>query len=128
LGLPVGLAQYHLGILIKAGLVSFIRDDRYKRFFPPKKFSHKEMLTISILWHQTARRILKALLREKQLAHRELACEVSITSQGLTWQMKRLGKTDFIMQTKKGLRTIYSIDESSAPLLVQYLTIVGEKP
>jgi predicted transcriptional regulator len=128
LSLPVGLAQYHLGVLVKSGLVSFIRDGRYKRFFLSKKFSRKQMLTISLLRHETAKRILEALLRKKQLAHGELAGEVSITSQALTWQMKRLGKTEFITQANEGLRTIYSIDEASAPLLMQYLTLVKEKP
>jgi len=128
LSLPVGLAQYHLGVLIKSGLVSFIRDGRYKRFFLSKKFSRKQMLTISLLRHETAKRILQALLNKKQMSHGELAGEVSITSQALTWQMKRLGKTEFIMQANEGLRTIYSIDEASAPLLMQYLALVKEEP
>jgi DNA-binding transcriptional ArsR family regulator len=128
LSLSVGLAQYHLGVLIKAGLVSFIRDGRYKRFFPSKKFSKKEMLTISLLRHKTAKRILEALLHKKQLSHGELACEVSITSQALTWHMKRLGKTEFVLQTSEGLRTIYSLDEKSTPMLMQYLALVEENP
>jgi predicted transcriptional regulator len=128
LSLPVGLAQYHLGVLVKAGLVSFIRDGRYKRFFLAKKFSKKEMLMISLLRHKTAKRIFEVLLNKKQLSHGELACEVSITSQALTWQMKRLGKTEFVMQAAEGLRTIYSLDEASAPLLMQYLTLVEENP
>jgi DNA-binding transcriptional ArsR family regulator len=128
LSLPVGLAQYHLGVLVKAGLVSFVRDGRYKRFFPSKKFSKKEMLTIALLRHETAKRILEALLNKKQLSHGELAGEVSITSQALTWQMKRLGKTEFILQATEGLKTIYSLDEASAPMLMQYLALVEEKP
>jgi DNA-binding transcriptional ArsR family regulator len=128
LSLPVGLAQYHLGVLVKSGLVSFIRDGRYKRFFPSKKFSRKDMLTISLLRHKTAKRILEALLGKKQLSHGELAREVSITSQALTWQMKRLGKTEFIMQTSEGLKTIYSLDENSTPTLRQYLALVEENP
>jgi len=128
LSLPVGLAQYHLGVLIKSGLVSFIRDGRYKRFFRSKKFSRKQMLTISLLRHETAKRILEALLNKKHLSHGELAGEVSITSQALTWQMKRLGKTEFITQANEGLRTIYSLDENSVPMLMQYLALVEEKP
>jgi predicted transcriptional regulator len=128
LSLPVGLAQYHLGVLVKSGLVSFIRDGRYKRFFRSKKFSRKQMLTISLLRHETAKRILEALLNKKQLSHGELACEVSITPQALTWQMKCLGKTEFILQASEGLRTIYSLDENSTPMLTQYLALVEEKP
>jgi DNA-binding transcriptional ArsR family regulator len=128
LSLPVGLAQYHLGVLVKAGIVSFFRDGRYKRFFQSKKFSRKEMLTISLLRHKTAKRILEALLHKKQLSHGELACEVSITSQALTWHMKRLEKTEFVLQTSEGLRTIYSLDENSTPMLMQYLALVEENP
>jgi hypothetical protein len=126
--IPVGLAQYHLGVLIKAGLVSFIRDGRYKRFFPAKKFSRKEMLTICLLRHKTARKIFEALLNKKQLSHGELAGEVSITSQALTWQMKRVGKTRFVLQTSEGLKTIYSLDENLTPALTRYLALVEEKP
>jgi predicted transcriptional regulator len=128
LSLPVGLAQYHLGVLVKSGLVSFIRDGRYKRFFQSKKFSRKQMLTISLLRHETAKRILETLLNKKQLSHGELAGEVSITSQALTWQMKRLRKTEFILQTNEGLRTIYSLDENSTQMLINYLALVEEKP
>jgi DNA-binding transcriptional ArsR family regulator len=128
LSLPVGLAQYHLGVLIKSGIVSFIRDGRYKRFFKSNKFSRKEMLTIALLRHKTAKRILEALLSKKHLSHGELACEVSITSQALTWQMKRLEKTKFVTRTNDNLRTIYSLDEKSTPFLVQYLTLIEETP
>jgi predicted transcriptional regulator len=127
LSLPVGLAQYHLGVLVKAGLVSFIRDGRYKRYFLSKKFSKKEMLTISLMRHQTARRILEVLMNRKQLSHGELAGEVSITSQALTWQMKSLKKTEFVLQANEGLKTIYSLDEASAPLLKKYTTLVEER-
>jgi DNA-binding transcriptional ArsR family regulator len=126
LSLPVGLAQYHLGVLIKSGIVSFIRDGKYKRFFLSKKFSRKEMLTICLLRHRTTRKILETLLRKRRLSHGELAREISITSQALTWQMKRVGKTAFVLQTAEGLRSVYSLDEASAPLLMQYLTLVEE--
>jgi predicted transcriptional regulator len=108
--------------------VSFIRDGRYKRFFPSKKFSRKEMLTISLLRHKTTRKILEVLLNKKQLSHGELACEVSITSQALTWQMKRLGKTTFVLQANEGFKTIYSLDENSTPMLMQYLALLEENP
>ena len=86
------------------------------------------MLTISLLRHETAKRILEALLHKKQLSHGELASEVSITSQALTWHMKRLGKTEFIMQANEGLRTIYSLDENSTPMLMHCLALVEEQP
>jgi predicted transcriptional regulator len=127
LSLPVGLAQYHLGVLIKAGLISFVRDGRYKRYFESKKFSRKDMIAISLLRHKTAKRIFEVLLNRKRMSHGELACQVSITSQALTWQMKCLRKMEFVLQANEGIKTIYSLDEASAPMLKKYMTLVEEK-
>ncbi len=122
--LPVGLAQYHLGILVKSGLVSFVRDGKYKRFFVSKKFSKKQIAAINMLRHKTAKRIFEVLLNKKQLSHGKLADELSISSQALTWQMKSLRNTKFVMQVNEGLKIVYSIDQSSMPLLETSMAIV----
>lgn len=123
--IPVGLAEYHLGVLIRSGLVSFAHDGRYKRFFVSKRFNKREMIAICLLRHKRAKQILEALLRKRQLSHGKLANEVCITSQALTWQMKTLGNTEFVLQVNEGLRTIYNIDSASEPQLRTYLAIVG---
>lgn len=125
LTLPVGLAQYHIGVLVKSGLVSFVRDGKYKRFFVSKKFSKKQIAAIIMLRHKTAKRIFETLLDKKQLSHGKLASEVSISSQALTWQMKSLKNTKFVLEVSEGLKTIYSIDQSSEHLLKSYLAIVN---
>lgn len=125
LTLPVGLAQYHLGVLIKSGLISFVRDGKYKRFFLSKKFSKKQIAAITMLRHKTAKRIFETLLNKKQLSHGKLASEVRISSQALTWQMKSLKTTEFVLEVNEGLKTIYSIDSSSEHLLKSYLAIVN---
>ena len=123
--LPVGLVQYYLNGLTKAGLVSFIRDGRYKRFFISKRFSNREMAAISLLRHKTIKKIVEVLLCKKQMSHGRLAYEVSITSQALTWQIKALRNTEFILHANEGLKTIYYLDEPSAPVLQKYLAIVN---
>jgi predicted transcriptional regulator len=125
LTIPVGLAQYHLGVLVKSGLVSFVRDGKYKRFFVSKKFSKKQVAAIAMLRHKTAKRIFQVLLKKKQLSHGKLASELSISSQALTWQMKSLKNTSFVLQVNDGLKTVYSIDESAQPLLETTLAIVN---
>ena len=122
--LPLGLAEYHLGILVRAGLVSFVRDGRYKRFFVSKRFSKREMMTICVLRHKTAKRIIEALLGKKELSHCKLADEVTISSQALSWQMKTLRDTRFVLQVNDGLKTLYSLNQTTEPLLVKYLAVV----
>ncbi len=123
--IPVGLAQYHLGVLVKSGLVSFVRDGKYKRFFVSKKFSKKQITAITVLRHKTAKRIFEVLLSKKQLSHGKLADELSISSQALTWQMKSLRNTKFVMQVNDGLKIVYSIDQSAMPLIETSLAMVN---
>jgi len=128
LGLSIGLAQFHLGVLKKAGLISFIRDGRYKRFFEPKKFSNKEMEIISLLRHDTTRSIIKTMLEGKKISHSELACQLSITSQGLTWHMNRLKKDGVVQESKDGMKVIYSLEDAYAPMLTDIINLIEQSP
>ncbi len=127
LGLSIGLAQFHLGVLKKAGLISFIRDGRYKRYFESKKFSLKEMVMISLLRHQTVKSILKNILANKEMSHCQLASQLSITSQGLTWQMNRLKKAGVVQISKDGMKVLYSLEEDHAPILYEALDLVEQR-
>ncbi len=122
--LPIGLVQYHLGVLVKSGLVSYIRDGRYKRFFTAQKYSINQIKTISVLRHKTARKIVEALLIKKELSHGKLAYEVSISSPALTWQMKSLRNIGFLVHDNFGLRKFYSLSESSIPQLRMCLSLI----
>jgi predicted transcriptional regulator len=113
-------------VLKKAGLISFIRDGRYKRYFESKKFSLKEMGIISLLRHQTARGILKSILANKEMSHCQLASQLSITSQGLTWQMNRLKKAGVVQISRDGMRVLYSLEEGKAPILHGVLDLVKQ--
>jgi DNA-binding transcriptional ArsR family regulator len=82
LGIAIGTAEFHLGVLKRAGLVSFVRDGKYKRFFVSKKYSIKEMNLISLLRHDNTRKIIKKIVSEEIVPHKKLATYLSITSQG----------------------------------------------
>jgi DNA-binding transcriptional ArsR family regulator len=124
LGLSIGLAQFHLGVLTKAGLVSAIRDGKYKRFFTAKRFSKKQMRIIAVLRHKSEGSILKTLLEKTQVSHSELTNELSITSQGLTWNMNRLEKTHLITESKDGKRLLYSLDQGNVSLLTEMAHLI----
>jgi hypothetical protein len=126
--LPVGLAEYHLGVLVRVGLVSFVRDGRYKRFFVSRHYSKSEMALICLLRHGTVKRIFMVLLRKKELSHCRLAEEVAITSQGLTWQMKTLKSTKYLLQVNVGTKTVYSLNENSTVTLTKGLALVEQHP
>jgi len=124
LGISIGVAEFHLGILKKAGLISFFRDGRYKRFFESKKFSQKKIELISLLRHDTAKSILKTMLDEKQVSHSELAYQLSITSQGLTWQMNQLKKEGIIQENRENTKVTYSLEDAYMPLLTELVNLI----
>lgn len=124
LNLSIGVAQYHLGLLTKAGLLSIFRDGRYKRYFKSNKFTKREMSIISLLRHQTVERIFSILLKRQRASHNELASKLSISSQALTWQINRLQKVGFLQRTKNGSKTVYFLDEANASTLKQCINFL----
>jgi DNA-binding transcriptional ArsR family regulator len=122
--IAIGTAEFHLGVLKKAGLISFVRDGKYKRFFATKKFSAREMKLISLLRHKTTRKILKALSDEKTVSHGKLASNLYITSQGLTWQMNRLKGEGIVQGSCTSTQVTYSLNEVYVQTLLGLLYII----
>lgn len=123
LGIAIGTAEFHLGVLRKAGLISFFRDSKYKRFFVSKAFLNQDIKLISLLRHKTAREIIKKLALEKETSHGILASYLSITSQGLTWQMNRLKKEGIVEQKIEGIKVSYSLNQTYLQALPELLNI-----
>jgi len=117
----VGLAEYHLGVLVKSGLLSFTRDGRYKRFFVAKQYSLRERAMICVLRRKTTKRIFTALLHKKEFSHCRLAQEVKVTSQALTWQMKPLKTSKYILGVSSGTKTYYRLNPTHAATLTRCL-------
>lgn len=125
--LSIGVVQFHLAILQKAGFISTIRKGKYKRFFAAGKFTLKQMETIATLRLNTVKNILKALLEGKRVSHRELAAQLCISSQGLTWQMNRLRETGIIQENRNSLNVTYTIEKTHVPVVTQAMTLLELK-
>jgi DNA-binding transcriptional ArsR family regulator len=123
LSIAIGAAEFHLGVLRKAGLISFVKDGKYKRFFASKTFSTRDMKLISLLRHETVREILKKLSSEKTISHSALASCLSMTSQGLTWQMNRLKEEGVIEEKIEGIKVTYSINQTILQNLPELILI-----
>ena len=126
LSIAIGTAEFHLGVLKKAGLISFVQDGKYKRFFTSKKFSVKEMKLISLLRHETIKKIIKKIMAEKAVPHSKLASHLCITSQGLTWQINRLRDEGIIKETNNGIKIKYSLNETYLQMMPELLCIIEQ--
>jgi predicted transcriptional regulator len=121
LNIPIGVAQYHLDILTKAGFISVYTDGMYKRYFQSKTFTEDNMKIISLLRHTTIQSILFLLSKSDQMTHKELASKIGITSQALTWQMNRLKKTGLINISQEGMSMKYSLNPEKATIIKRHV-------
>jgi len=124
LNLPIGVLQYHLGLLVDKGLLSSYHDGRYKRYFESKKFSETAMKVISLLRNGTSGKILAVLFAEPQTTHKDLAARLHISSQALSWQMHRLEEMGVVSRSLDGLTVRYSLTESVCSAISQYAPII----
>jgi DNA-binding transcriptional ArsR family regulator len=90
LGIPMGTVQYHTWMLAKNGEVEECRTGKYRRFFGAGRYTETERKVISLLRQGTAGKIVTLLSEEQPLAHMKLAEVLGLSSQALTWHMKRL--------------------------------------
>lgn len=124
LGLSIGVVQYHLDLLTSTGHLTSRRERRYKRYFESGRFSETDIEVISALRNGTARKIIAILLGEPAMRHADLASLLDISSQALTWQMKRL-KANGLIGVEAECRTIrYSVTEESLPTVKEFLDLV----
>ncbi len=84
-------------------------------------------MLICLLRHKTAKRVFSVLLTRKQLSHSRLAEEVAVTSQALTWQMKTLRNTEFIMEVSCGTKILYSLNPNKTAQITKTLTALGQQ-
>ncbi len=126
LGLSIGTVQFHIAILQKTGLITFIRQGKYKRFFTARNYTKKQMETIATLRLNTVKNILKTLLQGKHISHHQLAMHLSISSQGLTWQMNRLRETGLIQENRNGINVTYTIDQTQLTQLTKTITYIEQ--
>ena len=118
LELSVGVVQYHLQVLTRAGLLSSYSEKKYRRYFQSKRFAEKEMQMISLLRRETAGRVL-ALLAGNPVSHKDLALRLGISSQALSWQMSRLENLNLVNVVKKQLTCEYTMKGSVLALAKQ---------
>jgi DNA-binding transcriptional ArsR family regulator len=125
LGLPVGVAQYHLALLANAGLLASYRDRRYKRYYEAGRFSQEEIEVISAMRCGTVREILRALLEGQPTPHCQLASTVEVTSQALTWQMKHLRASGLIEAETDSRKVTYTISGDYLPTVAKMMSVIS---
>ncbi len=124
LDLPIGVVQYHLNILTRAGLLQVYSDGQCRRYFEADTYGEADMQTISLLRHATARKILAALAQSSPMLHKSLAQKVGLSSQALSWQMNQLKQTGLIEAEQEGMSVNYSLNQANTASVKLLLNLV----
>jgi Uncharacterized protein conserved in archaea len=124
LSLSVGMVQYHTGILAGAGFLTVYSDGKMQRFFIARRYSNRKMRIISLLRHKTRGSILKIISQKQAVSHGELANELAISSQGLTWQMHNLKDEGVIQETNSSLKVTYCLNKTDIPIIEESIGLV----
>ena len=122
LGLSVGVVQYHLSVLERAGFITGYTDGQNKRYFEHSAFTQTDMKLISLVRHETTAKILTILAQNGSALHKDIARSVGISSQALTWQMNQLKKTGLINAEKADINIKYSLNDANAIKVILNLT------
>ena len=96
LALPMGVVQYHVWVLNRDGELDECRSGRYRRLFGATRYEEDERRMISLMRQGTAGKIVAALVDEGPIAHARLAALLGLSSQALSWQMRRLRATGVV--------------------------------
>ena len=90
LDFSMGVVQYHIWVLAKEGRVEDCRTGRFRRFFGAGAYQEIERTVISLLKQGTAGQILVLLSKGQPMTHSGLARLLGISSQALSWHVRRL--------------------------------------
>jgi predicted transcriptional regulator len=120
LGISMGTAQYHLDQLVKSNLIEFERDSKYKRFFLARKFSDFEKKLLCYLRKPTSKRIIAYALDDGGCSHQELADLIGISSQAITWHVKRLMSDNVLESYNLVNSTNYLVAEETRKALISF--------
>jgi predicted transcriptional regulator len=119
------VVQYHLSILTRAGLLSIYNDGQCRRYFEANAYAETDMKLVSLLRHDTTRKILVVLLQNGPILHKDLAHRLCVSSQALTWQMNQLKRTGLIEALKEEMSVKYALNEKGATALRLLLNLIG---
>lgn len=118
----MGVIQYHIYVLERAGIIKSQKDGRYRRFFLNGHEDGTERTAIvSLLKRPTTCKIIVYILEKQEISHAELAQLLGISSQAITWHIKKIQRQELIFSEKQGKQKIYHLNPMYESLIQELL-------
>lgn len=111
LGMPVGMLEYHLKVLLKDELIISREDGRYIRFFANTYMSHDERKIMGFLRNETVRKIIIFVLENGRVKQRDIADFAGISPSTLSYHLNKLVGAGILLKDMRGRESYYSVKD-----------------
>ena len=120
----MGVIQYHIHVLEKANLIDSVKEGRYRRFFIHNDNGKNSKIILCYLQRDSSRKILEYLTinDDDKVSHGDLAEYLGISSQAITWHMKKLESEGIVSYEKIGKQKFYTLIEPFKKILLDELS------
>jgi predicted transcriptional regulator len=117
-----GNLTYHLDSLVKAGLLTTVRDGKYLRYYAFTEKSTEEKRILELARRKTDRHILLLLLENETNTNEELSKILRLSPSTISWHIKKLIETNILCVKTEGRKVFYSVNspELVSGILVKY--------
>lgn len=109
LKVSMGTAQYHLGLLEKAGRIASNRHGLFKYYFPIGVFQDNEKNLLEVLSHETTRDVLMFIIEQKNPTQTDIVNKIGVSAASISWHVKRLTELGIITEVKEGKYKRYQL-------------------
>lgn len=130
LGLSIALAEYHLGVLERSGLVTSVTEEGYKRFYPAPQeggrgLGGRERRMLGVLRQTIPLRITLMLLKQGRVSNKEMSERLGLTPSRLSFHLKKLMKAGVVRRLSRTEGRAYELED---PELVLRLVVAYRPP
>jgi len=117
-----GNLTYHLNCLVKAGLLTTVRDGKYLRYYASNGGSYEEKGILDLARRKTDRHILLLILQNETNTNEELSKNLGLSPSTISWHIKKLIETNILSVKTKGRKVFYSVNskELVSGILIKY--------
>ena len=117
-----GNLTYHLDYLVKAGLLTAVRDGKYLRYYAFTERSIEEKRILELARRKTDRHILLLLLQNETNTNEELSKILNLSRSTISWHIKKLVETNILCVKADGRKLFYSVNspELVSGILIKY--------
>ena len=121
-GISHGTLKYHLGFLVRHGLILENKEGNNLRYFPTE-FKNENKILLGLLRQKQIRKIVLFILLNKKCSSDEIIKFLGLAPSTVSWHLKKLIKERVISAQVKGKKKEYSLlikEEDIIKLLIIY--------